>query len=288
MRSPLRADGPGRDRPAAFANAALNVAARGDRALRWRGARDALWAAVEPHVAEGAAVLVVGAGNCHDLPLTRLLRRAGRVDLADVHPAACRAALRRERRGDRARGRALAVDVADGLADAVVAAAARGTRLGPSLAERAARVAAAPLGEGPYDLVIGDLVYTQLLFPGLEDADVRDPLLEDVLAEDGPVVTRAVVARLHAAAPRGVVVHVHDAISWWREQPQPFTVAAAEHAIARGPDAVLALVARGDGPLGCDPRVALAALGRSPRATAAWRWPFAPDVDYLVVATVVA
>ena len=47
----------------------------------------------------------------------------------------------------------------------------------------------------------------------------------------------------------------------------------------------LTLVARGVGPHESDPRAALADLGLSPTATALWRWPFAPGVDYLACAT---
>jgi hypothetical protein len=43
---------------------------------------------------------------------------------------------------------------------------------------------------------------------------------------------------------------------------------------------------RGRGPRESDPRAALAHFAIPMRATALWRWPFAPDTDYLVCATV--
>ncbi len=102
-----------------------------------------------------------------------------------------------------------------------------------------------------------------------------------------PALTRAVVARLHASAPR--VVHVHDPIAWWDGHEQPVALeeilAVAGH---DGPEAALALAARGVGPRESDPRAALADLGLSPAATALWRWPFAPGVDYLACATLAA
>jgi hypothetical protein len=58
-------------------------------------------------------------------------------------------------------------------------------------------------------------------------------------------------------------------------------------AAAEGPDAALALIARGEGPHVSDPRAALTALGLHPTATALWRWPFAAGVDYLTCATLV-
>jgi len=51
-----------------------------------------------------------------------------------------------------------------------------------------------------------------------------------------------------------------------------------------GPDDALALAARGDRAQESDPRAALAGLGLHPTATALWRWPFAPGVDYLACA----
>ena len=120
----------------------------------------------------GASVAVCGAGNCDDLPLRRLVEHAGRVDLLDLDPASCRAAVRRVPRGERGRVRVLEVDASDGLADRIVASAGRGEPALPPPAADLERVAAAPLGDPPYDVVVGDLLYSQLLFPGLRDLEL--------------------------------------------------------------------------------------------------------------------
>lgn len=53
----------------------------------------------------------------------------------------------------------------------------------------------------------------------------------------------------------------------------------------RDPEAALRLAARGQGFPNSDPRAALAAFAIPIRATALWRWPFAPAVDYLACAS---
>ena len=68
------------------ANARRNANGGVRRMWRWRATRAAAWALLERHVAPGATVAVVGAGNGHDLPLRRLGRRAGRLDLIDLDP----------------------------------------------------------------------------------------------------------------------------------------------------------------------------------------------------------
>jgi hypothetical protein len=106
-------------RRALAANARRNSAAGPNRLWRWRDTRAAAWTLLERHVGPGAAVAVVGAGNGHDLPLHRLGRRAGRLDLVDLDVRA----LHRTRRrlllsGVRADG--IAQDVTHGMADAVI------------------------------------------------------------------------------------------------------------------------------------------------------------------------
>jgi hypothetical protein len=141
-----------------------------------------------------------------------------------------------------------------------------------------------PLPGAPYDLVIGDLLYSQLLYPALLDLGVDTEHRAAILARHAPALTRAVAARFHASAPR--VVHLHDPLAWWDGHEQPV---ALEEILALtavdGPDAALSLTARGLGPHESDPRAALADLGFSPAATALWRWPFSAGVDYLVCAT---
>ena len=68
-------------------------------------------------------------------------------------------------------------------------------------------------------------------------------------------------------------------------RPQPVTLelilASAEH----DPAAALSLAGRGRGPHHSDPRRAIRALSIPITTTKLWRWPFAPDVDYLACAT---
>lgn len=271
------------DRPATRANAVRNAAAPADRERRWTPARGALWELLVRHVPAGASVAVCGAGNCDDLPVRRLVARAGRVDLLDLDPASCRAAVRRVPRADRSRVRVVEVDASAGLADRIVASAARGEPALPPPAAELERVAATPLGEPPYDVVVGDLLYSQLLFPGLRDLELRGEHVDDVLRAAGQALTDAVVRRIVAAAPGGCTVHVDDPLAWWRGHEQPFTLDDVLAAAAASVDDALALVATGLRPIGTDPRPALA--GRIVE-TALWRWPFATGVDYLVCASV--
>jgi hypothetical protein len=274
--------------PCRVANASRNAEAGFGRWRRWGPARDSLWDFVAPLIEDGARVAIVGAGNGDDLPLRRIAQRAGSVTLIDLDPLAARRARQRLGRSERAKVDVIGHDVTEGAADAIVLA---------TLADDAANeasdllhLAAEQCGEGrllpgaPYDLVIGDLFYSQLLYPALVDLGVDSDRRAETLVRHAPPLTRGVVARLHASAPR--VVHVHDPIAWWDGHEQP--VALAEIlAAATGPDPedALALAARGVGPHESDPRAALADLGLSPTATALWRWPFAPGVDYLACAT---
>jgi hypothetical protein len=191
-------------------------------------------------------------------------------------------------------------DVTRGTADAIVRKAledgrqrpdrppARPGTAEPGGIERGAPEAAGdPLPGAPYDLVVGDLFYSQLLYPALLDLGVDAERRDSILADCAPSLTGAVVARLHASAPR--VIHVHDPLAWWdgHEQPvaldQILAVAAGE-----GADAALALAGRGNGPHESDPRTALAELGLTPAATALWCWPFSRGVDYLACATLIS
>lgn len=100
-----------------------------------------------------------------------------------------------------------------------------------------------------------------------------------------PIMIRSVVARLHASAPNGRVLHIHDPIAWWPGYPQPVTLECVLTTAERDPDAALELAAHGTGPRYSDPRSALRCLGIPILATVLWHWPFAPRVDYLVCAT---
>ena len=248
------------------------------RTARWRPARTALWRLLDRHVASESLVAVIGAGNAHDLPLRRLRRRAGHVDLVDLDEAALRRAQRRLLARRRA-VRSIVGDVTFGRADAISRAALSG-----HAAPRDWPTARAPAPG--YDVVVADLLFTQLLYPALTDAGLPASTIGDTLQRHGQPLTDDVVAWLHASAPDGLVIHVHDLLGWWPGHPQPFSLddvlALAEH----DPDAALELAQQGNVPSGCDPRAASLALGADLIETAFWRWPFAPRIDYLVCATV--
>ncbi|MGH2910247.1 MAG: hypothetical protein ACRDK8_13245 [Solirubrobacteraceae bacterium] len=167
-----------------------------------------------------------------------------------------------------------------GAADAVILAAARGEVPEPPA------VPEAPLPGAPYDLVIGDLFYSQLLYPAMLDLSVLARRRRAVLARYAPALVRGVVARLHASAPYRPVVHLHDPLGWWPGHTQPIAIQTVLHATRTDPGAALALVERGRGPRESDPRAGLAHFAIPVRRTAFWRWPFAHDTDYLVCATV--
>ena len=264
-----------------LANVRRNARSDADRLQRWLPARDALWNVLDRHVARGARVAVVGAGNADDLPLERLAERAGRVDLLDVDPDAPRYARGRLPRRLRRRIAARHLDVTNGAADRITRAVRDGTgRLGTT-------PAITPVSPIAYDVIVGDLLYSQLLAPALTDLGLADDRFADTLRRYGQPLTDAVVARLHASAPTGRVIHLHDPLAWSPRHPQPFSI---EQALARaGEDPEPGhVVAGGQGPIGCDPRSSLARLGLAVLETRWWRWPFTPGVDYLVCATVSA
>ena len=266
--------------PASRANKQRNARATAARLERWRPARDSLWALLDPFVAAGARVAVVGAGNGHDVPLRRLAERAERVDLIDLDARAALGARGRLPAGLRERVAVVRQDVTAGIADELARVAARGDLPAPREAPLE------PVGAGGYDVVIGDLLYSQLLYPALRDSPLQPERVGVVLARiDRPLVT-SVVRRLHASAPGGVVVHVHDPLGWWAGHPQRVTLEEILDAAETDTDAALALVARGHGPTACDPRAIALELGCEPVATALWRWPFQDGVDYLACATV--
>jgi hypothetical protein len=165
--------------------------------------------------------------------------------------------------------RALVEDVTGGAADAVLAGAT------------APAVPAGPVGDGGYDVVVCDLVLTQLLYPALKaQGTLGGAQIDEVLLREGQRLTDAVVARLHASAPGGTVVVLHDALGWWAGHQQPFTL--DELLRAGGAEAALRLARRGSLPYGCDPWLATRRAGARVTRTALWRWPFAPGADYAV------
>jgi hypothetical protein len=268
-----------RNRPAHAANVSNN--AKGDRARhrRWAPARDAAWALLDGVVAEGARVAVVGAGNGDDVPLDALARRAAQLDLIDLDAGALRGARGHVDPAHRARVHTLEDDVTGGAADALVVAAL--TRAEPPIAP--VPVPAEPVGRGPYDVVVCDLLLTQLLYPALRGGDLRGDEIDAVLLRDGQRLTDGVVARLHAAAPGGTVVILHDLLGWWKGHQQPFTLSEL---LARDPARALVLARRGSLPYGCDPWTATRRAGARVLHTRLWRWPFAAGADYAVVGLV--
>jgi SAM-dependent methyltransferase len=267
--------------PASRANAQRNARATAQRLERWQPARDALWALLERHLTPDARVAVVGAGNGHTVPLRRLAERSLRVDLVDLDGRALRDARRRLPGDLRRRVEVIRQDATAGLADRLVSTAARGDL------PQAREAPATPLGKGAYDIVIGDLLYSQLLYPALRDTTLPRERIGVVLARiDRPLVA-SVIRRLHASTtPGGIVVHVHDPLGWWDDHVQPVTLDEILDAAATDVGAALELVARGHGPSACDPRAIELEAGNEPVETAFWRWPFQQGVDYLVCATV--
>lgn len=253
------------------ANARRNANGGPGRAWRWRATRDAAWALLERHVPPGATVAVVGAGNGHDLPLRRLGRRAGRLDLIDLDARAVRATRRRLALTG-VRAHAIVQDVTGGVAEQVI----RGV-----IAKRPVRVSPTPqtIGRPPYDVVIADQFLSQLLYPALVDAQLGGKVVGAALHAHGQALTNAVVASLVAAGE--VVICVEDVLGWWAGREQPF---ALEDVLAAGDP--MALIERGKPARGADGRVALTAAGATVVDRAVWRWPFAAGTDYLVCATV--
>jgi hypothetical protein len=291
----MRAMPPVPDAPVRAANSARNAQASRARFARWRPARAATWEVLDAVVVQGARVAVVGAGNGHDLPLGRLARRSGALDLIDVDPRV----VHRTARATRHRHvRPVVEDVTAGAADAIVRAAvagaeattagAVGAEAGPGARDPAALLqpVRGPVGAGAYDVVVADLVLTQLLYPALRDAGLPGTAVKDALDRYGQALTDAVVGRLVASAPGGAVVVLHDLLGWWARHEQPFALDDVLDLAATDPDAALALAATGTVPKGCDPREALERAGVRPGPPRFWRWPFAAGADYLVCATV--
>jgi hypothetical protein len=267
--------------PAQAANRARNLLGGRARAERWQTAHDEVWHLIEPLLIDGGSrVAIVGAGNGDDLPLQRLASRASAVVLIDVDPRAPRRARRRLPRAARRRVATITHDITDGAADAVTLAARRER-------DRDAELPAlgrSPLPGSPYDLVIGDLFYSQLLYPGLLDSGVAPARRAGALHRLSPRLVEAVVTRLHASTT-GAVLHLHDPLGWWNGHDQAMTPVALVDLARRDEAAALRAVAHGNGPHESDPRRALGALGIPVRETRMWLWPFAEGVDYLVCAT---
>ncbi|MHB1467954.1 MAG: hypothetical protein ACYCX7_02215 [Solirubrobacteraceae bacterium] len=161
---------------------------------------------------------------------------------------------------------------------------ARWPRVVPAQWPRVVPAQRPQLPGGPYDVVIGDLLYSQLLYPALLDAGVCGPRLRRALELHAPALTDALVARMHASTtPEGVIVHLHDTAGWWDGHRQPTPIARIL-AAGRSEEA-LDLSDACRKPLGADPRRSAQRLGAQIVDTAFWEWPFKPRVSYLVCAS---
>lgn len=262
----------------ALANARRNASRVWRRRIDWHPARASLWSLLDAWVPRGARVALVGVGNGDDVPLRRLARRAGRLDLLDLDAAAL-AVARRKLFLARTTVTSEVVDVTAGASDRIIARACGDRSI------EIARPDPAPdlLGSGDYDVIIGDLLYTQLLHPGLADSGLTREAVDRTMLRRGQPLTDAVVARLHASAPGGVVVHLHDLLGWWPGNQQRFAI---DDVLALDTGRAMALVATGTLPYGCDPRLASERAGAELVETRFWRWNFGAGKQFLVCATV--
>ncbi|MCW2972051.1 MAG: hypothetical protein JWN72_324 [Thermoleophilia bacterium] len=257
------------------ANVVNNARFQDLRLERWSATRDALWALVDRHLGAGARVLIVGAGNGDDLPLQRLADRAGSVTLVDIDAEAAARARARVTGAAQARITFHEHDVTGGAAEVIVASIVAGADHPTDLDLPTGAIAG-----GDFDLVLGDMLYTQLLQPAL--VQLRLPgarQLEYMRAFDGRL-TEALVQRLQrSAAPQGRVVHVHDVACWSGSHDQPMELEEALSA----PEPSWARLKRHDQ---CDPQLALERLRVLTVDRAWWEWPFEPNKRFLARGTV--
>lgn len=257
------------------ANSANNAMYQELRLERWTDVRDQLWRLVDPLLGPGARVALVGGGSCDDVPLLRILERAAAVDLLDFDPAATQRALRRVPDDARARVRVEQVDVTAGCADQVLRAVRDDTALPEALP-----LPYGPLGSGDYDLVVGDMLYTQLLHAGLIALGVFGERQHELMRRYDPHFTNSLVQRIQASLrPGGHAIHVHDLACWADGHEQPVTI----EEVLEDPFWTWTQLLRHDN---CDPHLALGRLGADIVDSAWWRWPFEPSKTFLVRATV--
>ena len=136
----------------------------------------------------------------------------------------------------------------------------------------------------PYDLVIGDLLYSQLLYPALVDLAVPAAGCPRSSRRYAPRLTRSVVAR-SMSPPRADSCSTSTIRSRGTGHHQPVTLEQILAAAKARPRSRARPRRARTGPRDSDPRAALSELVIPVRATALWRWPFAPAVDYLACAT---
>lgn len=242
---------------------------------RWSEIRDHAWAFLEPVIARDATVLIVGAGNGDDLPLAHICDVASRVTLVDIDADAVTRARARLTDEQDARVSVVFADVTGGAADRVLATVNSWWRQTKILPPRD------PLTPERHDVVIADMLYTQLLHPGLIALGLTRTQQTRAMQRYDAILRDALIARLHASAqPDGTVVHIHDVACWTTNHPQPVEF---EDALAN-PDASWPKLRRHDA---CDPLIAEQSHGAAPLDTAWWPWRFEPKTSYLVRACAV-
>lgn len=259
------------------ANARNNAMYQELRFERWAGVRDALWRLVDPLLADDARVAIIGGGSCDDVPLARIAARAACVDLVDFDSSSTDRALARvgTDSDSRASVRVLEEDVTGGCADMILHAVRDETPLPDALP-----LPHGPLGDGGYDLVIGDMLYTQLLHAGLIALDVFGERQHELMRRYDPHLTNALVRRIQTSlANGGHAVHVHDVACWASDHSQPIEL---EEALA-DPIWAFPRLLRHDN---CDPHLVLGRMRANIRGSAWWEWPFEPNKRFLVRATV--
>ena len=259
------------------ANARNNAAQQALRLNGWQSTRDALWQVLEPLLQAGASVALVGGGSCDDVPLARIAARAGVVDLIDFDASATARAIDRLAIDARRSITAVACDVTGGCADIVLTAVRDATALPQSLPHPYG-----PVGRGEYDLVVGDMLYTQLLHAGLIALDIVGDRQHELMARYDPPLVAALVQRIQSSVRLGGhAVHVHDVACWSSGHDQPLTI----DRMLADPERGFTRLRRHDR---CDPHLVLAQLRVPITSSRWWRWPFEPNKQFVVRASVVA
>lgn len=258
------------------ANARNNAMHQELRLDRWAGVREALWKVVDPLLVGGARVALVGGGSCDDVPIARIVDRVAHVDLIDFDSSSTSRAIDRVRVDQRDRVTVIEHDVTGGCADLVLRAVRDDAPLPDALP-----IPYGALGTGNYDLVVGDMLYTQLLHAGLLALDVHGPRQHELMARYDPPLVNGLVQRIQASlAPHGHAVHVHDVACWASGHDQPLTL----DEVLEDPFWTWSKLRRHDA---CDPHLVLGTLGADVVDSHWWGWPFEPNKRFLVRATVV-
>lgn len=263
------------DAIARTANLTNNAMYQDQRLGRWASVRDSLWRLVDPLLHDGARVALVGGGSCDDVPLARILQRAAHVDLIDFDTTSTDRALGRVTTAERDRITVVEHDVTGGSADQVLRAVRDELPLPDALP-----LPYDALGAGEYDLVVGDMLYTQLLHAGLIALEVFGERQRELMRRYDPPLVNALVQRIQASlAPGGHAVHVHDLACWATGHDQPLTL----EEVLEDPFWTWTKLRRHDD---CDPHLVLGRLGADVIESAWWGWPFEPNKQFLVRATV--